>query len=189
MCKYSSKKRLNHFHCSCSKSLCMRYDRSLYSNAALWELSSWCAVMAAGLQQVWSDLHFSRLSNIGDGLPRLQNCLGWDCLGGRIMGERPLALALGLSHRSYCSSTERRDKTGPRPSVKRCWAGHNCRDLQTPSTIYSLPSHPPQSSQSASHLSTPLSLQCWSSEWCCQNTTPWFPNTPSASLGTARLSV
>lgn len=103
--------------------------------------------------------------------------------------ECPLALALGLSHRSYCSSTERRDKTGPRPSVKRCWAGHNCRDLQTPSTIYSLPSHPPQSSQSAPHLSTPLSLQCWSSEWWCQNTTPWFLSTPSASLGTARLSV
>lgn len=98
MCKYSSKKRQNHFHCSCSKSPCMRHDRSLYS-AALWELSSWCALMATGFQHVRSDLHFSRLSNIGDGLPRLQSCWGswedeswesvlwpqlWDCLTGAI---------------------------------------------------------------------------------------------------------
>lgn len=159
-----------------------------YSNIACRSCLRWRSAMASGFREAWADLHFSRLTNTGDGL--LQSwatvLLRLGLLGRRITGQCPLATALGFAHRTYCLCTERGSKMWPRQSVRRCWAGHDCRDLYTPSTLCSLLPHPPQSSLSASHLSTPLSLQCGSSEWCCQNTT-WPPNAPWASLGTATL--
>lgn len=130
MCKYSSKKkRLNYLHCFCfcCKSLCMRHDMNIACGSCLPRH----AAMASGFQEAWLDLHFSRFTNTGDG--PLQSwatvLLRLGLLGGRIAGQCPLATALGFSHRTYCSCTERGSKTRPRQSVRRCWAGHNCRDL------------------------------------------------------------
>jgi len=117
--------------------------------------------MASGLQEAWSDLHFSRLANAGDGL--LESwatvLLRLGLLGGRITGQHSLAMSLGFSHRSHCSCTGRGGKMRSSQHVRKCGTGHNCRGLQTLGTLCSLPPCPPQSSLSASHLSTPLSLQ------------------------------
>ncbi|NXX94838.1 SYP2L protein, partial [Centropus bengalensis] len=81
----------------------------------------------------------------GRGLPpwhwgRSARALGYHIAeSGAAVCKKRRAVSLGCH-----SCTDRGSETRPRQGVRRCRAGHNCGHLSTPSSLCSLPPHPPQ---------------------------------------------